>query len=329
MRRWLRILLIALGVLLAVAFILPLVIPIPPTGETHSARDLAYPGSQFIEVDGLEVHLLQAGSGGLPLVLLHGFGASTFSWREVLTPLAADRLVVAFDRPAFGLTQRPMPPYADNESPYTAEAQVKLTIGLMDALGIEQAVLVGNSAGGTIALLTALEYPERVAALVLVDPAVYAGGGAPSWVQPLLRLPQVRRIGPLFVRNIRSWGLDLLTTAWHDPSKVTPEIIEGYTRPLHVENWDRALWELALAGQETGLAERLGEVKMPVLVITGDDDRIVPTADSIRLAGEIDGAELAVIAACGHVPHEESPEAFLDEVEGFLSGLTAADHRTQ
>jgi pimeloyl-ACP methyl ester carboxylesterase len=329
MRRWLRILLIALGVLLAAVFILPLVIPIPPAGETRPARDLAYPGSQFIEVDGLEVHLLQAGSGGLPLVLLHGFGASTFSWREVQAPLAADRLVVAFDRPAFGLTERPMPPYADNENPYTAAAQVKLTISLMDALKIEQAVLVGNSAGGTIALLTALEHPERVAALVLVDPAVYAGGGAPSWVQPLLMLPQVRRIGPLFVRNIRSWGLDLLTTAWHDPSRVTPEIIEGYTRPLHVENWDRALWELTLAGQETGLVERLGEVKMPVLVITGDDDRIVPTADSIRLAGEIDGAELAVIAACGHVPHEESPEAFLDAVEGFLSGLTAADHGTQ
>jgi pimeloyl-ACP methyl ester carboxylesterase len=96
MKRWLRILFTGLGVLLAAAIILPLVVPIPPAGGTRPARDLAYPDSQFIEVDGLEVHVQQGGRGGLPLVLLHGFGASTFSWCEVQAPLAADRLVAAF-----------------------------------------------------------------------------------------------------------------------------------------------------------------------------------------------------------------------------------------
>jgi pimeloyl-ACP methyl ester carboxylesterase len=144
-------------------------------------------------------------------------------------------------------------------------------------------------------------------------------------VRPFLRLPQVRRIGPLFVRNIREWGRDLLDVAWHDPSKVTPEIVAGYTRPLQAENWDRALWELTLAGQELNLAARLGELKMPVLVVTGDDDRIVPTTESIHLAGEIPGAELVVVPDCGHVPHEECPGAFLDAVEAFLAKLPAAD----
>jgi pimeloyl-ACP methyl ester carboxylesterase len=319
-----RIVLAGLGILVAAVLIVPLLIPIPPAGDTRPTFELADTDSEFLEVNGLQVHIKQSGRGGLPLVLLHGFGASTFSWREVQAPLATDRLVVAFDRPAFGLTERPMPPFSGGENPYTASAQVELTVSLMDALGIERAILVGNSAGGTISLLTALEHPERVAALVLVDPAVYGGGGAPAWIRPLLALPQVQRVGPLFVRTIRSRGLDLLNTAWHDPSKITPEITEGYTRPLQAENWDRALWELTLAGQELGLAERLGELKMPVLVITGDDDRIVPTADSIRLAGEIDGAELAVIASCGHVPHEECPEAFLEAVQGFLAKLPAA-----
>jgi pimeloyl-ACP methyl ester carboxylesterase len=324
MKHGLRILLIALAVVVAAALILPLVIPIPPAGETLPTSELADADSQFIEVEGLRVHVKQSGSGGLPLVLLHGFGASTFSWREVQVPLSADRLVVAFDRPAFGLTERPMPPYPGGRSPYTAMAQVELTIGLMDTLGIGRAVLVGNSAGGTIALLTALEHPERVAALILVDPAVDSGGGTPAWMRPLLQLPQVRRIGPLFVRNIRSWGLDLLNTAWHDPSKITPEIVEGYTRPLRAENWDRALWELTLASKDLALDVRLDELKMPVLIITGDDDRVVPTADSIRLAGEIDGANLAVIPACGHVPQEECPDAFLEAVGTFLTGLSAS-----
>lgn len=321
MKRGRRILLASLAVLLGAAILLPLVVPIPPLGDTLPVSELAYPDSEFVDVGGLEVHLQRAGDGGLPLLLLHGFGASTFSWRRVLAPLATDRQVVAFDRPAFGLTERPIPPYPAGISPYSPEAQVELTVGLMDTLGIDRGVLIGNSAGGTIALRAALEHPERVAALVLVDPAVYEGGGAPGWVRPLLRLPQVRRLGPLFVRSIRERGGQLIETAWHDPSRITPEVLEGYTRPLQAENWDRALWELTVASGESDLATRLGELNLPVLVITGDDDRIVPTEQSIRLAGEIEGAELAVLPACGHVPQEECPAAWLEAVESFLAQL--------
>lgn len=321
MKRIRRILLALLSILVLSAFILPLVIPIPPLRGTRPARELAYPDSRFLQVRGIELHVQQAGAGGVPLVLLHGFGASTFSWREVLAPLGQSRLVIAFDRPGFGLSQRPLPPYPDGNNPYSQTAQAQLTVSLLDTLGIEQAVLVGNSAGGTIALLTALEYPERVTALVLVDAAVFKGGGAPGWLRPLLRLPQVQRLGPLYVRSIRDRGRDLIDLAWHDPSKVTPAIVAGYTLPLQVENWDRALWELTLASQDLDLASRLGELDLPVLVITGDDDRIVPTAESVRLAREIPAAELAVLPACGHVPQEECPEAFLQAVEAFLGRL--------
>ena len=87
---------------------------------------------------------------------------------------------------------------------------------------------------------------------------------------------------------------------------------------MQAENWDRALWELTVAGEDPGLAARLDELRMPVLVITGDDDRIVPTEDSLRLAREIPGAKLAVMPACGHVPQEECPAVFLAAVEGFF-----------
>jgi pimeloyl-ACP methyl ester carboxylesterase len=227
--------------------------------------------------------------------------------------------VIMYDRPAFGLTERPLS--WEGQNPYGSEAQVALLVGLLDHFGVQQAILVGNSAGGTVAMQTTLAHPERVAALILVDPAVYAGGGAPEWVRPLLNTPQMRRLGPLVARQIQARGPELIEIAWHDPARLPPEVLDLYKKPLQVENWDRALWEFTLASHPSGLAERLSEFTLPLLVITGDDDRIVPTADSIRLAGELPGAGLVVIPDAGHVPHEEQPEAFMLAVNDFLSTL--------
>ena len=110
-------------------------------------------------------------------------------------------------------------------------------------------------------------------------------------------------------------------SVWHDPSKITPEIWEGYTRPLQAQDWDRALWELTVASHDLDLGQRLDEVGLPVLVITGDDDRIVPTEQSLRLAAELPDAQLVLIPDCGHVPHEECPAAFLEAVRAFLADL--------
>jgi pimeloyl-ACP methyl ester carboxylesterase len=168
---------------------------------------------------------------------------------------------------------------------------------------------------------TALQYPERVQALILVDPAVYAGGGAPAWTRPILKTPQMNHIGPLIARQIQARGPEFIELAWHDPSKITPEILAGYQKPLQVENWDKALWYLTVSSQDSGLAERVGELTLPTLVITGDDDRIVPTAQSIRLADELPNAILRVIPQSGHVPHEEHPVEFMQAVIEFLSTL--------
>ena len=247
MRRFARILLGLIALLAVIAAVIPLLIPIPPLANTKPPEDLADPDSRFVEVNGLRVHYKMQGLGDPAFVLLHGFAASVFSWREVMTPLADIGTVVAFDRPAFGLTQRPMPGEWSAENPYSPQAQVALTVGLMDRLGVRRAILVGNSAGGTIAMLTALQHPQRVQALILVSPAVYAGGSAPSWTRFLFRLPQVERVGVLIARGFAGLGQQLGNAAWHDPSKLTPQIWEGYRKPLQVDNWDRALWEFMQA----------------------------------------------------------------------------------
>jgi len=326
MTRLARILLAVLGVGAATALVGPFLLPVPPLRDTVPPEQLADSDSRFAVVGGddVRIHYKLARNGEPAMILLHGFGASTFSWREVMAPLAELGTVVAYDRPSSGLTARPLPGEWTGDSPYGPEAQVEQLIGLMDQVNIREAILIGHSAGGTVAVNAALRHPDRVAALVLVDPALYTSGGAPAWIRPLLGTPQLRRIGPLIARSIQSRGEQLLDLAWHDPSKITAEVRGGYRLPLQAENWDRGLWELAAAGRDLNLAAQLKDVRQPVLVITGDDDRIVPTAKSIRLADELPDAELVVIPACGHVPHEECPAPFLAAVTQFISRLRGA-----
>lgn len=321
MKPWLKAALGALALLLVALLVGPFLIPVPPLEDTVPPEQLAEPDSRFVEVEGVEIHYKQTGTGDPVFLLLHGFGASTFSWREVMAPLAELGTVIAFDRPAFGLTERPMRNTDDwpGYNPYSYASQPRLTVGLMDALGVETAILVGNSAGGTVAMLTTLAHPDRVEALILVDAAVYVGGGSPAFLQPLFNTPQLRHLGPLIARRIRDWGVDFGRSAWHDPDRIPPEFWEGYTRPLQTDNWDRALWELTASAERPDLPSRLNELTLPTLVITGDDDRIVPTEQSVRLAGELPNAELVVLEACGHVPQEECPGPWLDAVRGFVA----------
>ena len=310
---------IILTVLALIVLIGPFLVPVPPLENTVPVEQLVDADSKFVEVNGVNVHYKTWGEGEPTFILLNGFGASLFSWREVTEPLSQLGTVIAYDRPAFGLTERPLE--WEGESPYGPQAQVDIVIGLMDELGVEKAILVGNSAGGTVSMQVALQHPERVQALILVDAAVYAGGGAPAWSRSILKTPQMNHVGPLIARQLQAQGVEFIKTAWHDPSKITQDIFDGYQKPLQTENWDKALWQLTVASEESGLIERLAEITMPTLVITGDDDRIVPTEQSLRLADELPNAELKVIAQSGHLPHEEKPVEFMQAVIEFLSTL--------
>jgi pimeloyl-ACP methyl ester carboxylesterase len=305
--------------ILTIVLVGPFLVPIPALDDTLPPKELADPKSLFIDVNGLQLHYKKAGSGDPALILLHGFGASLFSWREVIEPLAGYGTVIAYDRPAFGLTERPLS-WDGDLNPYSPQAQVELLIGLMDALDIKQAILVGNSAGGSVSIQTALEYPDRVGALVLVDPAVYQTGGTSAWLHLLQKTPQMDRLGPVLVRSIAKEGDASIKKAWHNPNLITPDIFEGYRLPLQADNWDIALWEFNKAAEPRSLEESLKEISIPVLVLSGDDDRLIPLEFSQRLAGDIPGAELVIFQDCGHLPQEECPEQFLEAVERFLAG---------
>ncbi len=318
--RLLRGLGISLIILVLLVLVGPFLVPVPQLTNTVPPGQLADPDSLFIQINGLTVHVKKMGQGEPVLVLLHGFGASLFSWHAVMEPFSHYGTVIAYDRPAFGLTERPMS--WSGENPYSSQGNVDLLLGLLDHYKVQKAILVGNSAGGTVSMQFTLQHPDRVQALILVDPAVYEAGGGPSWLRPFYNTPEMNHLGPLIVRSIESSGIDLIKMAWYDPSKITPETMDGYTKPLRADNWDRALWFFTAASQPSVLPERLKDFTFPVLVITGASDKIVPTANSVRLASELPNARLIIIPQAGHVPHEEQPTTFMQAVDEFLMAIS-------
>lgn len=124
---------------------------------------------------------------------------------------------------------------------------------------------------------------------------------------------------------IDKFGIAAIRNAWYNSSQVTEHILYGYTKPLRTKGWDRALVEYTaamLTDTETGskppLEKRLHEISCPVLIVTGDSDRIVPSWNAQRLAQAIPGSHLEVIKHCGHLPHEEKVEEFVSVVEKFV-----------
>lgn len=327
MKKVWKITLFVLGVLVFVILVAPFLVPISPLEEVHPPQALAEHDSQFIEINNLNVHYQRMGIGEPTFILLHGFGASTFSWREVMAPLSEYGMVIAYDRPAFGLTERPLE-WQDN-NPYSQESNINLLLALMDAMGIEQAILVGNSAGGTLGTAFTLAHPERVKALVQVNAAVYQTRPDSSLLNWLFQTPQFDRIGPLIARRLAGGQGDaFLKSAWYDPSQLenNPEIIAGYRKPLMVENWDRALWEHTKATQAPDLSGRLDQIQVYTLIIAGEHDQIVPVENSRRLAEDIPGSNLVVIESCGHVPQEECPQPFMQAIDAFLEIIKEKDN---
>jgi len=281
--------------------------------------------SRFIECNGFTVHYKLFGSGKPLILLLHGSFLSIRSWQEVIHPLAKDYTVLVFDRPAFGLTSRPVPSKTNNAC-YSPEAQSDLVVALMDKLGFQRAVLIGNSTGGTLALLTALRYPEKVLGLVLVSPMIYSGyatSEVPAFMKPVMKAmsPAFSRlmkflITRLYDRNIRGF--------WHKKDRLDAATLSAYRQDMMTGDWSRGFWELFLETHHLHLDERLKNTPVPSLVVTGEHDLTVNTEDSLRLAEELPGTALEIIPDCGHLPQEEKPEMFVEAVLSFLKKRMAA-----
>jgi pimeloyl-ACP methyl ester carboxylesterase len=256
-------------------------------------------------------YFLEAGDGP-PLLLLHGLGASGFSWRDNLGPLARRFRVVAPDLPGHG--RSPAPPDGD----YSLEAMVRGIVGFMDRRGLRQAALAGNSLGGGLALLLARDYPERVSSLILLAPAA-ALTRLPYIFYPL-KLPGLGKplsllLGPWII----PFALRLI---YHRRELITPKVVAGYAAPFREPRRRLALAALCRQVQIPPLVEitaMLSQLRQPATIIWGEQDRILPLSQAHWLKERLPGAALHLLPEVGHAPQEEAPEEINKIIIAFLT----------
>jgi pimeloyl-ACP methyl ester carboxylesterase len=294
-----------LTALALLALLLPGCVPLRSFDEIRREA----PAGDFVRVGGQLVHAERSG-GGEPVVLLHGFGASAYSWRKVIPALAAGHRVVAVDLNGFGYTQRPR-----SRESYTREGQAKLVLETMDALGIARAHIVGHSYGGGITLYLAQTHPERFRSMVLVD------SSAPTYAND--RRSRAAALRPLDALFVRAFALRpgavrkaLLRSFWDD-SKVTPELVRAYADRVAVEGAGYAFYGLT-APAPPGPPVELEKIEIPTLVVWGAHDELIAPEEGRRAAARLPHSEFVLLAGSGHLPMEEQPEALLRAVLPFL-----------
>jgi pimeloyl-ACP methyl ester carboxylesterase len=272
--------------------------------------------ARHVTVRGHRIRYVRAGDGSPAAVLVHGFGSSLYTWKDVIPGLARDHQVVALDLPGFGLSDQP--------PDLTIEELPAAVVGLMDALAIERAVLVGNSLGGSVCALLAARDPGRVSGLVLVDSAGYNFDPAD---RPLVFRLTAGPLGPLVGRlpGKRLLVEAALRQVFHDPRLVTPERVAEYLQGARRPGSFRSVRSLAesLRDRSSLVSDALTRVRAPTLVVWGREDGWIPLAHADRFTAALAGARKVVIDDCGHVPQEEKPEAVLAALREFLARLSA------
>jgi pimeloyl-ACP methyl ester carboxylesterase len=275
--------------------------------EAYAAAHLRLEGvrSARVQAGPYRLRYLEAGSGP-PLVLVHGLGSSaTQDWGRLIAPLGRLYHVYAPDLPGFGESERPA------GADYSIPMQVEAVRAFMQAVGAGRARVAGISMGGWIVSLLAGEHPEMVERLVVVDAAGMRPERPDIPAEVLL---------PRDEEGVRRLVAAVRCNAPIPPSFVARDILSRRLR----EEWitRRALESMRDGGD--WLNGTLARADMPVLVVWGKQDALIPVAYAAGLAAEFPRAELVVLDGCGHVPMADCPEAFDRAVIPFLSAGDAA-----
>jgi len=268
-----------------------------------------------IALPGADVHVHETGrADGPPVVLLHGFLTSSYTWRHVYPALVHQHRVVLVDLPGCGSSPDP------RSSRWSADQVADLLVALLDALGLTDVALVGSQMGGSLAAWTAARHPGRVSRLVVMAAGALGEDAANLGLYRALGAPVV---GPVLARLFPRGPFAARWASAHgEQNPPEPAAVTRYHRQLRRRGAAMARFGLGvrlsygesfdvLAGPLTGLP-------VPTLLVFGEDDRLVPPSTGRRFAELIPDARLVLLAGCGDFPQEEEPERVAAILAEFL-----------
>ena len=304
-------LLVMLGVL-GVLAVAALWLWTPDLSRTRLEASYLRSASDMVEVDGARLHVRVDGPQTAPaVIMIHGFGSSLHTFENWSQALKDRYRVVRIDLPGSGLS----PP--DPTGRYGDDRMFELLLGLMQGLQIDQAAIIGNSVGGRIAWAFAAAHPDRVSRLVLVSPDGFASTGFEYGKAPQVGAVThaMRAVLPRFLVRMN------LVQSYGDPDRLPSATVQRYYDLLRAPGARLALIHRM---QQTILQDplpRLAAIEAPVLLLWGENDRLIPVANAQDYLAALPNARLTVLPGIGHLPQEEAPDVGLEPVQAFLAEL--------
>ena len=289
----------------------------PDTDPAAMRALYANANSQFVDVgNGLRVHVRDEGPRAAPpIILIHGSNASLQTWEPWVALLGGKYRIVTLDLPGHGLTG------ADPGRDYHYARFVDVVDAVAKKLGVGRFAIGGNSMGGGVAWHYALVHPDKVSALVLIDAA-----GVPEWQSTsdpigfrIARMPVIRNLAKYITP--RAMIASSLDTAISNKAIITDAAIDRYWNLLRYPgNRQATLDRFALVHNiEPASAALMAQIKVPTLILWGQEDGLIPVDSARWFARTIMGARLIVYPGVGHVPMEEMPDRSAKDLDAFLS----------
>lgn len=249
------------------------------------------------------------GGDGTPILLLHGFDSSVLEFRRLLPLLAAKNETWAVDLLGFGFTDRLA------EIPFSPEAIKTHLYYFWKTLIAQPVILVGVSMGGATAIDFTLTHPEVVKKLVLVDSAGFAKPPAIS----KFMFPPLDYLATEFLRNLRVRDR-ISRAAYKDPNYASKDALTCAALHLECPSWSQALIAFTKSGGYGTFRDKLAQIQQSTLILWGDSDKILGTADAEKFNQAIPNSQLIWIQNCGHVPHLEQPQITAQHILDFADG---------
>ncbi|GAA4466045.1 alpha/beta hydrolase [Nibrella saemangeumensis] len=269
------------------------------------------PVSHVVEVDGMPVHYRAEGASldTVPLILLHGSGASLLTWDGWIPYFRNDTRIIRLDLPGYGLTG----PHPNNEG--SPAYYAKFLAFFLDRLKIRRCDIAGNSLGGATAWQFALRYPERVRKLVLIDAAGYPN--RPEAVPVAFRLARLPVLSSLFAHMTpKALFRASLESVYANNQKVTDALVQQYY-DMSLRAGNRRAF-VRRAYQPDSTWQQIRTIRHPTLIMWGQQDRLIPILTAYRFHDDLPNDTLLVYPNAGHVPMEELPQQTALDARQFL-----------